>query len=406
MMNRNIEILAPAGDFERLRAALDYGAHAVYLAGNEFGMRAGATNFSNEELPMAVELAHSKGVKVYVTCNTIPRCDELDRLRDFLQFAAVCKIDALIIGDLGVFEMARRYAPNIPIHMSTQTGIANYETANVLHKMGASRVVLARELSCKEIEQIRKNTSEELEIEVFVHGSMCVSFSGRCLISNYLTNRDANRGECAQPCRWGYHLMEETRPGEYFPIFEDEKGTHILNSRDICLINRIPELVNCGVTSFKIEGRAKSSYYTAVVTNAYRCAVEEYLKNPSDDFVVPGWIADEVCKVSHREYSEGFFTGGHPGQAIWSGGYIREYEVAAIVEGYENGNLVISQRNKFLKGQVLEAIAPGIEPVSITVDEMFDSNGQPIESAPNPMMTVLIPTDKELCKGAILRRAK
>ncbi len=401
-----IEILAPAGDKERLCAALDYGADAVYLAGSEFGMRAGASNFSKDGLAEAIKLAHEKNVKVYVTCNTVPRCDEIERLKEFLAYLKEVGADAVIIGDIGVMRMAQRYAPGLDIHMSTQTGIANHEAANALYELGASRVVLARELSVQEIAHIRKNTPSDLEIEVFVHGSMCVSFSGRCLLSNYLTERDANRGECAQPCRWGFHLMEETRPGEYFPIFEDEKGTHILNSRDLCLIERIHELAEAGVTSFKIEGRAKSAYYTAVVTNAYRCAVNEYLKNPSPEFKTPQWLVEEVNKVSHREYSEGFFMGGEPGQAIWSGGYIREYEVAAVVEGYEDGILTVSQRNKFTKGQELEAIMPNEKLVTFTVEEMLDGESNPIESAPHPMMTVKIPMKTELPVGAILRRCK
>ena len=409
MTTGGIEILAPAGDFERLRAAVDYGAHAVYLAGSEFGMRAGAANFCDEELAQAIEFAHSRGVKVYVTCNTIPRCNETDRLGDFLSFIAQAGADAAIIADIGVMRMAQRRAPGLAIHMSTQTGIANHEAANALYELGASRVVLAREMSCDEIAALRAKTPKELEIEVFVHGSMCVSFSGRCLLSNYLTGRDANRGECAQPCRWGYHLMEETRPGQYFPIFEDEKGTHILNSRDLCLINRIPELVSAGVSSFKIEGRAKSAYYTAVVTNAYRCAVEEYMKAPSPDFKTPEWLLDEVCTVSHREYSEGFFTGGEPGQALWSGGYIRDYEVAAIVEDYDGSVLTVSQRNKFCVGQTLEVIMPGIKPFSFIAESMTDADSNLIESAPHPTMTVKMPLASNpvpIIKGAIIRRRK
>ena len=268
----NMELLAPAGDFERLEAALAFGADAVYLAAKEFGMRAGPANFSPEELAAAVQAAHRKGTRVHMTCNTLPRVDELDRLPDLLRYAQQVGVDALIVADLGVMKLAQKYAPDVELHVSTQAGVVNHETARVFYEMGASRVVLARELSMDEIAQIRAKTPPKLELEAFVHGSMCVSFSGRCLLSNYLTGRDANRGDCAQPCRWSYRLVEEKRPGEYFPIEEDDRGTYILNSRDMCMIRHIPELQKAGISSLKIEGRAKSAYYVAVTVNAYRSA--------------------------------------------------------------------------------------------------------------------------------------
>lgn len=266
-MNRP-EVLAPVGDQERLIAAIQYGADAVYLGGKEFGMRAAPANFDREQLRQAVEYAHSKGVRVYLTCNTLPRNEEIERFPEYIQYVDSIGVDACIVSDIGVFAMVREYAPNMELHVSTQAGIVNYQTANAFYQMGAKRVVLARELSLEEIREIRQRTPEDLELEVFVHGAMCMSFSGRCLLSNYLADRDANRGECAQPCRWNYYLMEEKRPGQYFPVFEDEKGSYILNAKDMCMIEYIDQLIEAGVTSLKIEGRAKSAYYVSVITNA------------------------------------------------------------------------------------------------------------------------------------------
>ena len=302
------EVLSPAGDSECLDAALMYGADAVYLAKKDFGMRAAPKNFTQGELLEACKKAHSLGRRIYLTCNTLPHNRELSALPDFAREASEAGVDAFIVSDIGVMSVLKEHAPNVDIHISTQAGIVNYASAGELYKMGASRVVLARELSLDEIKQIRDNTPPELEIETFVHGAMCVSFSGRCLLSQYLTGRDANRGECAQPCRWSYALMEQTREGTYFPIEESDGGTYILNAKDLCMINHIDSLARAGITSFKIEGRAKSSYYVAVITNAYRAAVDELMKDP-DGYNPPKWITDEVNKVSHREYSCGFFFG-------------------------------------------------------------------------------------------------
>ncbi|MDF2632653.1 MAG: family peptidase, partial [Caproiciproducens sp.] len=310
-ITKSVELLSPVGDMERLSTAINFGADAVYLAGQEFGMRTSPSNFSQDELRKAVAFAHSKNVHVYLTCNTVPHNDELARLPEFLQFAQDVGVDAFIIADFGVMTMAKKYAPKVDIHMSTQAGIANYASANELYSMGVKRVVLARELNLSEIAEIRAKTPKELEIEVFVHGAMCVSFSGRCLLSSYLTGRDANRGDCAQPCRWEYALVESKRPGQYMPISEDQSGTYILNSKDMCMIEHIPELVKAGVNSLKIEGRAKSAYYVAVVTNAYRRAIDEYLQNPAGK--VSPWVVEELNKISHREYSTGFYFGTEPG---------------------------------------------------------------------------------------------
>ena len=293
------EILAPAGDMERLQAAVSFGADAVYLAGQEFGMRTSPNNFTQEELVKAVNLAHENNVKVYLTCNTLPRNDEIDRLPEFIQSVANAGVDAFIVADVGVLQLIKKYAPNVDVHISTQAGVVNYLTARTFYELGANRVVLARELTLDDIAEIRAKTDKNLELEVFVHGSMCVSFSGRCLLSSYLTGRDANRGDCAQPCRWKYNLVEENRPGQFFPVFEENGGTYFLNSRDLCMINHIPEVVKAGATSLKIEGRAKSAYYVAVTTNAYRHALDLFLENNPLEL----WISEELEKISHREYN-------------------------------------------------------------------------------------------------------
>ena len=302
---RKLEVLAPAGDEERFNACINYGADAVYLGRKQFGMRSSPMNFDFAQLVKAVQSAHAKGIKVYLTCNTLPRNNEIPQFEQFVREAVEAQVDALIVADIGLLALIKKYAPDMEIHISTQTGVVNYVTAQELYNMGAKRIVLARELTLDEIAEIRAKTNPDMEIETFVHGAMCVSFSGRCLLSQYLVSRDANRGECAQPCRWGYHLVEEKRPNEFFPIFEDEKGTYILNAKDMCMIEHIDKLAKAGVDSLKIEGRAKSAYYVTVVTNAYRMAVDEYYKNP-DNFILPDWIRDEVYKVSHRKYCNGF----------------------------------------------------------------------------------------------------
>lgn len=398
------EVLAPAGDFERLKAAVTYGADAVYLAGKQFGMRASQTNFDEESLVRAVEYCHAHGVRVYLTVNILPRNEEIDALPPYLCQAAEAGVDAMIVSDLGTLSLVKRVIPQMEIHISTQTGIVNYETANVLYEMGAKRVVLARELSLREIAEIRRRTPPELEIEAFVHGAMCMSFSGRCVISNYLTGRDANRGECAQPCRWGYHLMEEKRPGLYFPVFEDEKGSYILNAKDLCMIEYIDALAEAGITSFKIEGRAKSSYYVSVVTNAYRIAVDDYLRDPAH-FSLRPWLLEEVTKVSHRQYSTGFYF-GTPEQYYQNGGYIREYDIVALVSGYEDGRLLLTQKNKFCAGDTVEVLEPGKEPVSFVVSDMKNAEGEPIDAACHPEMMLSVSFDRPLAVASVVRKAK
>lgn len=405
---KNIELLSPCGDFERLKLALKFGADAVYLAGEMFGMRTNPSNFNADELKSAVELAHSMGKKVYLTCNTLPRNNEIEQLPDFLKYAAQIGIDAFIIADIGVMMLAKKYAPDVDIHMSTQTGIVNYQTANSLYELGASRIVTARELSLDEIKTIRDKTPDDLEIEVFVHGAMCMSFSGRCILSDYMVGRDANRGDCAQPCRWKYHLVEETRPGQYFPVNQDDTGTYIFNSRDLCMIEHIPELVAAGIDSFKIEGRAKSEYYTAIVTYAYRNAIDEYLANPSPDFRPSQWILDEMEKMSHREYTTGFNFGPMKnGQVLDTGGYIRNWDVCALYRDYKDGRLVVDQRNRFYQGDVLEVVEPGKKPYQITVKNLYNiTEDTPAEVANKATNTYSFDCDIPVSPDAIFRRQR
>ena len=402
-MNK-LEVLAPAGDEERFNAAINYGADAVYLGRKTFGMRASPMNFDFQQLVNAVNTAHAKGVKVYLTCNILPRNNEIPQFEQFVREAVEANVDALIVADIGLLMMIKRFAPDMEIHISTQTGIVNYATANELYNMGAKRVVLARELSLDEIAEIRAKTPKELDIECFVHGAMCVSFSGRCLLSQYLVNRDANHGECAQPCRWGYYLMEEKRQGEYYPIFEDEKGTYILNAKDMCMIEHIDKLAQAGVYSLKIEGRAKSAYYVTVVTNAYRMAVDEYYKNP-DNFILPDWIRDEVYKVSHRQYSKGFFFGTPENSQYYeNSGYIRNFDVVAVVEKCENGTVYCTQRNRFFKGDTVEILAPSQKPVILTLENIYDENGDEIETANHAMMKFSFKSDMIFPYGTVIRK--
>lgn len=403
--NHPNEILSPAGDIECLQSALNFGADAVYLAGKEFGMRTASRNFDNDDMAKAVKLAHEKGAKLYVTCNTLPRNNELLHLPEYLEGLENAGVDALIVADIGVMELAKRYAPNTEIHMSTQTGIVNYETARTLYNMGAARVVLAREMSFDDIAEIRAKTPKDLEIECFVHGAMCVSFSGRCLISSYLTGRDANRGDCAQPCRWKYHLYEENRDGQYFPVEENEGGTFLYNSRDMCMIDYIPQIIQCGITSLKIEGRAKSAYYTAVVTNAYRHALDDYYKM-GNDYKLQPWIKAELDKISHREYSTGFFLGNEPGQVTSNGGYIRHYDVVALCEDYSDGIVHISQRNKFLVGDVLDVLPPSGIPFEITVRSIVNEKGESVQAAPHPMEKLQIPSAVPIPAGSLFRKQR
>lgn len=396
----SIELLSPAGDMERLRMAVTYGADAVYLAGSDFGMRAFAGNFTPDQLREAVALCHARGVKVHVTCNTMPRNDEVSRLPAWLELIADAGVDAVIMADLGVFALAGKHAPGLKRHVSTQAGVTNYEVARAWHDLGADRVILARELSLEEVAELRAKTPKALEIEAFVHGAMCVSYSGRCLLSNYMTGRDAQRGACAQPCRYKYALMEEKRPGEYFPVYEENGETFIMNSRDMCMIDHIPELMEAGVDSLKIEGRAKSAYYAAVITSAYRHAVDAAQAGVPLSSV---W-RDEVEKVSHRHYSTGFWF-GQPGQFTEDARYIRDYQVCAVVESCApDGRAVCSLRNKFRAGDTLELIGPGLEPVSFQVPVMADADGFPLEEPRTPQMKFTLQLPHPAPALSLLRR--
>ncbi len=400
------EILSPAGDMERLEAAIRFGADAVYVAGEDFGMRAACANFSREELAQAVSMCHHAGKRLYVTCNVLPRNRDFDALPAYFSYLDDLGIDALIISDLGTMALAQEYAPHVPIHISTQFGVVNYATANHLFRLGASRVVLARELSLEEIREIRAKTDPALELEAFVHGAICMSFSGRCVISNYLTGRDANHGECAQPCRWKYTVVEETRPDKLMTLEEDDTGTYLFNANDMNMLAHIADLAQAGITSFKIEGRAKSFYYTAVTANAYRCAVDGYVESGFASHYIPeSWILEEANKISHRPYGTGFYY-GMPGQYHSKAGYIRSYEVVAVVIGWKEGYVTLQQRNRFFAGDVLDVLEPGGKPYSFTVVSIRDEEGNALENACHPLMKVVVPCEKPMKIGTILRYNK
>lgn len=385
-MKKRMELLSPAGDWERLEMAIAYGADAVYLAGDTFGMRSFAGNFSQQELLDAARLCRAKGVDLHVTCNTMPRNDEVARLPQWLELLEEAGVTAVILADVGVLALAKQYAPHVKIHISTQASIVNHQAARAWHDLGADRVILARELSLDEIAEIRAKTPRELEIETFAHGAMCVSYSGRCLLSNYMTGRDANRGACAQPCRYQYALVEEKRPGEYFPIEEDDRGTYIMNSRDMCMIDHLPDLLAAGVDSVKIEGRAKSAYYAAIVTGAYRHGIDAALAGVPLD---PVW-RDEVEKVSHRHYSTGFFY-GQPGQYTQNARYIRDWQVLAVIQSCdETGLATASLRNKFARGDEIQLVGPAVAPVTFSAPQMADETGAPLDEPRHPQMTFQI----------------
>ena len=400
MSEKKIELLAPAGDMERLEMAVAYGADAVYLAGTTFGMRSFAGNFTPEELKRAVALCHKKGVRVHVTCNTMPRNDEVARLPEWLTYLDQVGVDAVILADVGVMALAGKYAPHVQRHISTQASIVNYETARAWHDLGADRVILARELSLDEIREIRAKTPPELELEAFAHGAMCVSYSGRCLLSNYMTGRDSNRGACAQPCRYQYALMEEKRPGEYFPVYEDEKGTYIMNSRDMCTIDHVAQLMDAGLDSLKLEGRAKSAYYAAIVTGAYRHAIDAALAGQPLD---PVW-RDEVEHISHRHYSTGFYF-GQPGQFTEDSRYIRDWQIVAKVRSCTpDGRAVLTLNNKFSVGDQLELVGPGLRPCPVTVKALWDEDGDHLDQVRKPQMVFQLDLPCQAPPLSLLRR--
>ena len=400
MRDKPIELLAPAGDMERLRMAVAYGADAVYLAGTMYGMRSFAGNFTPEELAEAVKLCRAHGVRVHVTCNTMPRNGEIARLPEWLEYLNDLGVDALILADVGVLSLAKKYAPRVQCHISTQASIVNYVTARAWYDLGASRVILARELSLEEIREIRAKTPRELELEAFAHGAMCVSYSGRCLLSNYMTGRDSNRGACAQPCRYKYALVEEKRPGEYFPITEDERGTYIMNSKDMCMIDHVPELMEAGLDSLKLEGRAKSAYYAAIVTGAYRHAIDAAAAGEPLD---PVW-RDEVEHISHRHYSTGFFY-GQPSQFVEDSRYIRDWQIVAKVQSCdETGRAVLTLNNKFALGDELELVGPDVRPQTLRAEALWDREGNPLEEVRKPQMEFVMDLPRPVPPLSLLRR--
>lgn len=404
------ELLSPAGNFEKMKAAFLYGADAVYLAAKRFGMRAAADNFTLEELSEAAKYAHERGKKVYLTLNTLPREYEYEELADFIRELAALphKIDAAIVADAGVFALLQELYPELELHISTQAGIVSSADCNFWYKLGAKRVVLAREVSLEEIKQIRKNIPDDMEIEVFVHGSMCVSFSGRCLLSNNLVGRDANRGMCAQPCRWNYTIREEKRLDMEFPIVEEREGTYIMSSKDMCMVEHMSELIKAGVTSFKIEGRMKSAYYAAVVTNAYRAAIDGYIEKGDDFSLDTAWLA-ELDSVSHREYCTGYFYDDpmNNAQTCTVPGYLREKAYLAVAQEYdaEKGMALFIQRNKLSVDDSVELISPGKLGRGFKAEVMTDEKGESVPSAPHPFMKFWLKVPFEVKPGDILRGA-
>lgn len=404
-----IELLSPAGDFEKLRAAVRYGADAVYLAGESFGMRAASGNFTDDELAEAVEFAHGKGVKIYVTVNVMPRTDEYPALRTYLGTLERIGVDAVIVSDVGVLMLVKEVAPSLEIHISTQASAVSAAACTAWYQLGASRVVLARELTMSEIVEIRKNTPPELELEAFIHGAMCIAYSGRCLLSNYFIGRDANHGRCAQPCRWIYNervITEEKRPDDRIVIEEHDGDSFVMSSRDTCMIEHIPALMEAGITSFKIEGRVKSAYYTAVVTNTYRMAIDAYLADPAGYTYDPVWKR-ELESVSHREYHTGFyFTPPHESaNTVTAPGYIREkaYLATAETDSDADGRVTFIQRNKLVSGAPMELLTPGKAGIPFVGTDMRDADGAPIESAPHPLMRFSMVVPVPVKAGDIIR---
>lgn len=400
------ELLAPAGSLAKLKTAITYGADAVYVGGEEFSLRVAAENFTPEEMAEGVRFAHERGKRVYLTANIIPHNRDIAEYEAFLKEYSKSGFDAVILSDLGMFAMTRKLAPELEIHVSTQANNVNYMSAKTWYEMGAKRVILAREMSADEIKEIRENTPPQLELEAFVHGAMCISYSGRCLLSNYMTGRDSNMGACAHPCRWKYHLVEETRPGEYMPVFENDRGTFIYNSKDLCMIEHIDTLFECGLDSLKIEGRVKTEYYLATVVKAYREAIDRYYDNPDEFEFDPMWL-EELLKVSHRDYTTGFYFGRPDSneQNYKSSSYIRNYELLGIVGGYDEKTkmLTVVQKNRFFKGSEVEFLRPHGKYVKHTITYMEDEDGNELEVANRPQSVARIRIDTPVEPESMMR---
>lgn len=403
------ELLAPGGSLEKLITAVDYGADAVYIGGEAFSLRVAAENFTLEEMAEGIKYAHDRGRKVYLTANIIPHNCDIDKFEEYINEIRPLGFDAVLVADLGMFELLHKTAPEIPIHISTQANNVNYLSACKWYEMGAKRVVLAREMSLSEIEEIRERTPEDLEFEAFVHGAMCISYSGRCLLSNYMTARDSNLGACSHPCRWNYSLMEETRPGEYMPVYENERGSFIFNSKDLCMIAHIPELVKSGLSSFKIEGRVKTSYYLATVVKAYREEIDRYFDDPENYKFDEKQFA-ELCKVSHRPYYTGFYFGkpDENAQVYTDSSYIRDYDLVGIVTAYDEKTktLTLTQRNRFFDGDEVEIIEPNKPFITVKVKDMANENGERIDVAPHAKMTVSFTCYESVSVGAMVRKMR
>lgn len=407
-MNKKPELLAPAGDLEKLKTALVYGADAVYFGGELFSLRAGAGNLTIEEIEEGAEFAHELGKKLYMAVNVFAHNDDIGNLIKYLESVKHIPIDAFIVSDPGVIQIIRQVIPGAELHLSTQANTTNWASAAFWHQMGIKRIVTARELSFKEIKEIKANTPDTLEIEAFVHGAMCISYSGRCLLSNFMTNRDANRGACSHPCRWKYSLMEEQRPGEYIPVEEDERGTYFFNSKDLCMIRNIPDLVDAGISSFKIEGRMKSIFYVAVTVGAYRRAIDAYFEDPEGWSFDEDWF-NELTKVSHRDFTTGFYYSrpGDEGQNYGTSSYVKDYIFLGLVKSYdsETGMAVVEQRNKMVTGDKVEVFGPGVGYFDQTISEMYDDkSGEPIEAAPHAQQIIRIKMDRPVKENFMLRK--
>lgn len=410
MTKKKIELLAPAGDMEKLKTAIIYGADAVYFGGELFSLRAGAGNLSIEEIREAMDFIHEHNAKGYMTINIYPHNDDIPPLKAYLERIKDIPIDAFLVSDPGVMTIVKSIIPDAEIHISTQANTTNYMTAAFwVQQMGATRIVAAREMSLEELKEMKKVLPPDTEIEAFVHGAMCMSYSGRCLLSNFMVGRDANRGSCTHPCRWKYSLVEEKRPGEYYPIEEDERGSYIMNSRDLCMLDKLPDLIDAGIYSLKIEGRMKSPFYVATVVSAYRAALDSYLDNPDNYEFQEKWFT-ELCKASHREFYHGFYYSkpDSSGQNYSSSDYTREYSFIGVVRGFEHdtGLTIVEQRNKFSIGEDIEVFGPRTEYTDEIVREMYDEDNNPIESAPHPQQIIKIKLSKAYPENFILRKKK
>lgn len=404
-----IELLAPAGDLQKLKMAIAYGADAVYLGGESFGLRKSSKNFSIDEIKKAIDFAHERGKKVYITLNIVPHDKDMQGLEEYLTDLKNINADAVIVSDPGIFAVVKRTIPDMPIHISTQASVTNYETIMFWYNLGVRRIVLARELSFKEIEEISKKLPKDLDLEAFVHGAMCMSYSGRCLISNYMTGRDANMGDCAHPCRYKYNLVEETRPGQYFPVFEDENGTYIMNSKDLCMIKFIPELVKSGIKSFKIEGRVKSSYYVATVIRAYRMAIDEYYKDPKN-YKMNEDLLKEIRKASHRDFTTGFYLGKptSDAQVYDTSSYLRGYDFTGLILDYDEKTKIatVEQRNRMFVGDEIEVFGPNREHFTQVIQQMWDKNMDKIDVAPHPQQKIKILMDYPVQAMDMIRKER